>query len=293
MSEELPNAADVSNIDTALFSYEQAKEMLLRSGELVEPGGSKFGLVLGGLVVGAGLGGALGFYLTRLKLETKYIKIAEDEIDGMRKHYRDKETALENTAAKPKLEELVREQGYSATEPPMAVTPPSSVVNAARDTTEDPRPEPQVREENVFDKPQVTPEEVGMPIVDNNWDYRKESARRSQHRPYVIHRDEKDENDEYDTVTYTYYETDDVLCNERDDVIGKDERDSLIGEANLNRFGHGSGDASTVYIRNDKLEMQMEVVRSPNSFAEEVHGFQHSESIARRHRRERRTPEDE
>src|SRR4051794_27200557 len=131
MSEELPNAADVSNIDTALFSYEQAKEMLLRSGELVEPSGSKVSLALfGGFVVGAGLGGALGFYLTRLKLETKYNQIAEDEIADMRKHYRDKATALENTVAKPKLEELVRKEGYSS-EPPMAVTPPTAVVDAA------------------------------------------------------------------------------------------------------------------------------------------------------------------
>jgi hypothetical protein len=291
MSEELPNAADVSNIDTALFSYEQAKEMLLRSGELVEPGGSKFGLILGGFVVGAGLGGALGFYLTRLKLETKYNKIAEDEIADMRKHYRDKATALENTVAKPNLETLVREQGYTE-DPPMAVTPPSSVVEAAKDAVEDPRSG--VKEENVFDKPRVSEEEVGMPVVDNNWDYGRERLRRSPNRPYVIHRDEKDESeDTYDTVSYTYYEEDDVLSNERDEVIGKEERDALIGEANLNRFGHGSGDPSIVYIRNDKLEMQMEIVRSSNSYAEEVHGFQHSEPISRRHRRERRLSDDE
>jgi hypothetical protein len=167
MSEELPNAADVSNIDTALFSYEQAKEMLLRSGELVEPGGSKFGLILGGFVVGAGLGGALGFYLTRLKLETKYNKIAEDEIADMRKHYRDKATALENTVAKPNLETLVREQGYTE-DPPMAVTPPSSVVEAAKDAVEDPRSG--VKEENVFDKPRVSEEEVGMPKQLGLWE---------------------------------------------------------------------------------------------------------------------------
>lgn len=285
MVEALQNA-DMADLN-------QIKEYFLEHGILVEPGGSKFGLILGGFFVGAGLGGALGFYLTRLKLETKYQKLAEDEIDEMRKHYRSKSTALENTVAKPKLEEVVREQGYSTAEPPMAVTPPSAVVNAARDGAEDPRPEPTVKEENVFSKPPVSPEEVGTPIIDNNWDYTRELSRRSVHKPYVIHVDEKDENETYDTVTYTYYEEDDVLCNERDEVIGKDERDALIGEANLNRFGHGSGDPTVVFIRNDRLEMQMEIVRSPNSFAEEVHGFQHSESLTRRHRRERRSPEDD
>lgn len=286
MSDELPD-----NAELIPFTLEDAKEMLLRSGELVEPGKSKVGLALfGGFVVGAGLGGALGFYLTRLKLEAKYVKIAEDEIDDMRKHYRDKVTALDNTVAKPKLDEIVREQGYS-TEPPMAVAPPTTVINnSAKDST-DPRSEPKA--ENVFEKPQVTAEEAGTPMIDRNWDYDKELARRSHQKPYVIHIDEKNETEEYDTVTYTYYEEDDILCNEADEVIDKDERDQLIGEANLNRFGHGSGDPSTVYIRNDKLEMQMEVVLSPNSFAEEVHGFQHSENPIKRYRRERRSPEDE
>jgi len=54
-----------------------------------------------------------------------------------------------------------------------------------------------------------------------------------------------------------------------------------VGERNLNLFGHGSNDASVVYVRNDKLELIFEVVRSPNSFAEEVHGFHH-EAYSRR-----------
>lgn len=289
MNEELPNNADVTP-----FTLDDAKEMLLRSGELVEPGGAKFGLAFGAFVVGAGLGGALGYFLTRHTLETKYNEIAEAEIAEMRKYYKDKSVALDNKVEKPKLEDLVREQGYS-TEPPMAVTPPNSVVDAAKDSAEggDPRPEPKVTEENVFEKPPVTEEETGEPLIDYDWDYQKELSRRSPIKPYVIHRDEKDENDVYETVTYTYYEEDDVLCNELDEVFGKSERDALIGESNLNRFGHGSGDPSIVYIRNDKLEMQMEIVRSPNAFAEEVHGFEHSDNPSRMHRRERRSFEDD
>jgi hypothetical protein len=255
----------------------------------IAQGGYGFGWILGGFVVGAGLGGAVGYFVTRHLLEAKYVQIAEDEIDEMRKHYQSKTAALENTVAKPQLADLVREQGYTA-EPPMAVTPPDAVVEAARDAEEntDPRPEP--REENVFEQPPISEEELGSPLMEeDNWDWHKERSRRSPIRPYVIHRDEKDGNDTYDSVTYTYYEGDDVLCNERGEVIGKDERDALIGEANLERFGDGSGDASIVYIRNDKLEMQMEVVRSTNAFAEEVHGFQHSdtrwESIRHRERR--------
>jgi hypothetical protein len=248
--------------------------------------------VLGGLFVGLAAGGAAGYFIARRRLETKYNKITEDTIAEMRQHYRDKTVALENTTAKPELETLVREQGYSA-QPPMAVTPPEAVVERAETVADeeraDPRPPvPVVREENVFSHPVPTDAELG------NWDIDKERSRRTGNRPYVVHIDEVREEEEYDSVTYTYYEEDDVLCNERDEVIDKQERDLLIGEANLNRFGHGSEDPAKVYIRNDRLEMQMEVIRSPNSYAEEVHGFQHSEPPIRPpYRRERRTRNDE
>jgi hypothetical protein len=277
---------------------EKAKEILLERGEVVLPEGPKLGLLFGGVAIGLGLGGAAGYFITRRLLETKYNNIAEEEIAEMRQHYRNKTMALENTAAKPELDALVREQGYSTDQPPMAVTPPDEVVERAETATEegsqDPRPPvPVVREENVFRTP--TPTEAELTGADN-WDMDKERSRRTSNRPYVVHIDEVRENEDYDSVTYTYYEEDDVLCNEMDEVIGKGlERDTLIGEANLNRFGHGSGDPSIVYIRNDKLEMQIEVIRSPNSYAEEVHGFQPSPPDELRHhyRRERHTRNDE
>src|SRR4051794_19859607 len=76
--------------------------------------------VLGGAVVGLGVGGALGYFLTRRHLETKYNQIAEDEIVVMREHYRMKTVAMENTVAKPQLDDIVRDQGYSTA--PMAVS---------------------------------------------------------------------------------------------------------------------------------------------------------------------------
>lgn len=251
-----------------------------------------FGFVLGGVVVGLGAGAAAGYLFARRQLETKYNQRTTDEIAEMREHYRAKTVALENTAAKPELDTLIREQGYSD-QPPMAVTPPEAVVERAETVEDEPRsdprpPVPVVREENVFSRPDPTDVELG------DWDLEKERSRRTGNRPYVVHIDEVREEEEYDSVTYTYYEEDNVLCNERDEVIDMEERDLLIGEANLNRFGHGSADPSKVYIRNDRLEMQMEVIRSPNSYAEEVHGFQHSEPPIRPpYRRERRSRNDE
>lgn len=257
-----------------------------------------FGL---GAAVGAAAGAFAAWRIAYAKAETKYNEIAAEEIAEMREHYRQKAVALENEAGKGDLESIVRDRGYVPDEPeeersstpPMAVTPPAAVVEAADETKDeevetppDPAddPEPEVR--NVFDTPQPEAEE------EDEWDWHKERSRRSPLKPYVIHRDEREENEAYADVTWTYYAADDVVCNERDDVISPEDRERIIGEANLEQFGHGSGESTVVFIRNDKLEMDIEVIQSPNSYAEEVHGF--PQEIKHSHRRhERRRFEDE
>jgi hypothetical protein len=271
--------------------------------------GRDIGLVFGGLVVGAAGGGALGYIFAKRVLEEKYNQIAAEEIAEMREHYHAKEVARDNAEEKGNLEDIVKERGYvpddddeeegeetdaeSAT-PPMAVTPPSAVVERAEEVRdeeaetppppeEDPEPEPEVR--NIFRDNQPPPDE---------WDWAKERAQRSPLKPYVIHRDEREEHDAYDSVTYTYYEADDVVCNERDEVIDAEDRERIFGEANLEKFGHGSDDATIVYVRNNKLEMDIEIVRSPNSFAQEVHGFEpEDKELKHSDRRRGRTPFDD
>jgi len=234
----------------------------------------------GAFLIGALAGAAGGYFFCQHKMETKYNQIAEDEIAEMREHYQNKLVALENTATKDDpIEEIVREKGYafppSSVEPPMAVTPPTAVVEAAAEALEEEAPvieAPVIQHRNVFEEARVV----------DHWDYHKEKAQRSPMKPYVIHIDEREATD-YDEGTLTYYEIDDVLCNELDEVIGAGaERDLVIGEANLDKFGHGSNDAHIVYIRNDRLESQYEVVLSPNSYAEEVHGFDRPEAKPRR-----------
>lgn len=244
----------------------------------VDRGRSGAGLAVGALFLGAGIGGGLVYILAKRALETKYSQIAEDEIGEMEEHYRAKARALESEAAKRPVEEIVRERGYSSTDekPPMAVSPPDRVVEEAKETLKDARPdaakvvkEPQEHAEvrNVFEEHADPP---GMA-----WVHAEELKRRSPDIPYVIHYDERDEMEDYDVTTLTYFEGDDVLSNERDEPIPPEDRERLVGEKNLERFGHGSNDPNVVYIRNDVLELVYEVLKSPNSYAEEVHGFTH------------------
>lgn len=265
--------------------------------------GREVGLVFGGIVIGAGLGGAATFFLMRRRLETKFSQMADEEIDSMREHYQNKMLSLEATNAKGQLEDIVAERGYSAPvedlPAPMAITPPDSVVEAAKETIEEEQPadarvikEPQEHAENVRNVFQ----EHGDPGVDRQWDYVEERKKRSPDAPYVIHVDERAELD-YDEVSLTYYEADDVLCNERDEIVDPNDRDIQVGEGNLNKFGHGSEDPNVVYIRNDRLELQFEIVRSPNAYAEEVHGFTHAThdrvNLERMRARERREAFDD
>lgn len=248
-----------------------------------------FGL---GLAAGAAIGGFVAFKIAYRKAEEKYNEITAEEIAQMRDHFRQKEMAQEAQEAKGDLAKIVKDRGYASEEtaPPMAVTPPAAVVEAAEEIDEDEAEEPPAPEEdpepetrNVWDTPQ--------PPEEDEWDWHKERARRSPRRPYVIHRDEREEYEAYDGVTYTYYEQDDVVCNERDEPLDEADRERIIGEENLSKFGHGSGDPTVVYIRNDKLEMDMEIIQSPNSFAEEVHGFE--PTIKHSNRRRGRAPTDD
>lgn len=240
-----------------------------------------------GAACGVAVGAFIGFRLAYKKAQTKADDYVANEVDTMRKHYQDKALALENAVEKPKLEDLVRERGYTSTDstrPPLAVAPPAAVVEAAEEareaepTTPSPtvavKPEPVVeRHHNVFEDAQV----------EDNWNYERELRGRSPVTPYIIHVDEQEEMG-YETVTLTYYEGDDVLCRDDDSVIPEEDRDALVGEKNMVRFGHGSRDVHIVYIRNDEKEIQFEVIRSRNSYAEEVHGFRHSAGPRRRER---------
>lgn len=255
-----------------------------------------------GYLMGAATGAVIAWRLAYRRAERLYSRIADDEVEAMSEHYHAKVRGLEATQ-KGDLEDLVAERGYGTEptdeKPPMAVSPPDQVVEAATDsssaeTTRVPPPvpvDPAPKVSNIF---RDAPDNAA--IMDS-WNYAEERRKRSPDIPYVIHYDERHEFEDYDEMTLTYYEKDDVLANERDEVIGEgQERDALIGEGNLDRFGHGSNDPNVVYIRNDRLEIIIEVCRSIQAYAQEVHGFEHtgySSNLERMRQREHDEPDDD
>jgi hypothetical protein len=103
-------------------------------------------------------------------------------------------------------------------------------------------------------------------------DYEAEDASRSADRPYVLDVNEFMNTEVgYTQLTLTYFAEDNVLAGEDDEAIPDIE--GWIGMFNLNKFGHRSGDEKTVYIRNERLERDFEVIHDGGSYAEMVHGI--------------------
>lgn len=149
-------------------------------------------------------------------------------------------------------------------------------------------------------------EEIVSTAVDRNvfspandprdWDYKAEVVIREENpdKPYVISVEEHGENpDDHDQVTLTYYEKDDTLVDERSQPI--DNVDKIVGDDNLERFGHGSEDLNVVYVRNDAREMDFEIIRDPGAYAVEVLGLDEPETTIKHshQRRSRRHRADE
>jgi hypothetical protein len=128
--------------------------------------------------------------------------------------------------------------------------------------------------ESAPENPLVT---IFKDLPDDDWDYVNEVAQRTEDAPYIIHRDEYfAQENEYKQVTIMYYEGDQVLCDEQDVPIYNPEK--VVGQL---EFGKGSQDQSIVYIRNDKLEVEFEVILDHGFYQVEVLGAQVETQLGR------------
>lgn len=264
---------------------EDVKEIVEDGVELVEDSASWLSqnpkaLVFGAILAGVAVGSAATYLVVSKKLAARYRAEANAEIEDVKSRYsllaKEGENGdLEALAARydddPEVqEEIIEDQGYKAYDkvPPVeeeVVIETSPIAEALRDR-------------NVFESDDPT----------KYFNFDEELQRREEHpdEPFVITRDEFMES-ESEQQSITYYEGDDVLADDADKPV---DIDSLIGVANVLRFGHGSGDPKVVYIRNPKLDLDFEVVHSTGKFAKEVLGFDDGQDAELRHadRRPRR-----
>jgi hypothetical protein len=131
-------------------------------------------------------------------------------------------------------------------------------------------PPPTVQVTNVFVE--------GQAMNRDDFDYEAEIAQRSEDNPYIISYDEFVQGEkEYEQTGLRWYEGDDTLTDDKDVPIPATTVDEIVGDENLQKFGHGSRDPRIVYVRNDKMEVDFEVAKNDSSFQSAVLGFQHSD----------------
>lgn len=84
-------------------------------------------------------------------------------------------------------------------------------------------------------------------------------------KPYTIDPDEFGEREDYSTETLIYY-ADGVLAHFRGDIV--EDVAGTVGGESLTKFGENENDPDTVYVRNDILKAEYEILRDPAKFSE-------------------------
>jgi hypothetical protein len=219
-----------------------------------------------GLLAGA----FAGYFVAMKRLEDKYAAVAEDEIDSMREHFRKQLIARDE---KPNLGDLGKKieelSGMRSTRRSSRRSLPVRASRILRMFLRQSRTSSRTT-------PQSSRTPVGLGLLRRRLVAEKHA--------YVIHLDERGQEDAYDEITLTYYQGDDVLCDAEDKVI--DDQERVVGVENLDKFGHGSNDVNVVYVRNDAMQLDIEIVKSDKTYAEEVHGLAHADNPPRRRRTE-------
>jgi hypothetical protein len=96
-------------------------------------------------------------------------------------------------------------------------------------------------------------------------------------RPYVISIEEfSEEMNHFDKLTILYYEDDDTLADEGEEIIADVE--GTVGTDNLTHFGENSDDPDIVYVRNENIQIDYEIIRLPKSYSKTVLGYRTEES---------------
>jgi len=223
-------------------------------------------VVVGGLwLIGFGTGAASGYYFAKGKFQA----IADAEIAEMKEHY-----TIINKIGAEDPEVLARK--YTQDVDGDVLKNEKLIVNyKTREEIEEDLEDVEVVQESVEIVENIFGESGDSDPDDPPFDIEAEAESRDPEVPYVIHHDEYMENAmDFTQLVLTWYEADGALADDKDVPI--DEIEATVGFDNLEKFGHGSLDRNVVYVRNERMEHDFEVLRSEGSFAKDVLGFDDS-----------------
>lgn len=223
---------------------------------------TKYSAVAGG---GVAVGIAVGYFIAKKRLEGVYRGLADEEIASVKDQYKRREKTDEYSSPekilKAKYGETVTELGYHSevTDEEVAETLGSN------DITDD------------IDGNAIVIEKTNLNIFENTEEIENvllSDRPRTPDAPYLISADEFMQNEvEYDQISLSYFEGDKTLADEREEIIPDIEM--TVGADNLLEYGRtGDADKHVVYVRNELLKTDFEIVQEEGSYSVMILGEQ-------------------
>lgn len=167
------------------------------------------------------IGAAAGSIVTWYSVKKKYERLAQEEIDSVKKVFANRKVKSEEKDISAMTEEdksvynnIIAEEGY--------------VTYSDRDAT-------------------------------------KKEANMKRNRPYVIPPEQFGEEDEYDTISLTFY-ADQILTDDNDEII--EDVEETVGFESLSHFGEYEDDS--VFVRNDARKCDYEILLDERMYSEVI-----------------------
>lgn len=222
--------------------------------------------IAGVATLSAGVGVVVGYKIAEKRLVAQFEERLETETAGMKEFY---------TNVKQK---------YDTPEEAAA-----ALIPQVEETSQDPRQKNQRVQYNKIVKEEkydgIDEFVEGQPAVDQGIVHRNVFDDPPPGDPRIITQEDFMANETgYEQATLTFYEKGGVLADTRDEVI--ENADDVVGRIFSSNFGEGSSDPNVVHIRNDRIQMEFEVVRSENSYERDVLGQDDMETPSQRVRRQ-------
>lgn len=217
-------------------------------------------LVAGSAFFGGLLGGAIGY----LKARSSFAQQLEDAKANL-EHSQAMLGKTSETLRKVRseLEGLTSAKEEASKETGRIITGVTSLTREAftdYSRAFNPQSEPEEKQKKAPKKVVIPPKESDEGVID----------REDPKHPHVITYEEfAEDNPEYEKITLSYFEEDDVLADD-DGMI--DNTEYIVGSVALRRFGVGSHDPNIVYVRNPAISADFEIVKSNKSYVETILG---------------------
>lgn len=204
---------------------------------------------------GAVLGGAGTYWAVHGQLKDKFESRAEAEIADVKDHYK----IIHSKKDQPTPGDALAQKKVVETKEVSTFPKKDYLKKVSQYQIETERDESKsgVEERSVFDY-------TGLGKTEG-----KDMTDRSEAYP-VTFEEFDTENLEYTKTTLTYFQGDDTVSDEEDDII--EDVIGVIGSKGLGSFGYDPDHPHTAYIRNDHLQSDFEVIIDERTYREVVIG---------------------